>query len=324
MLDTSRPASRILALLELLQERPGISGPEISERLDVSSRTVRRYIVTLQDMGIPVEPSAGRAGGYALRKGFRLPPLMFSADEALGLAMALLTTQTPGKPGLPEPVAQALAKIERVLPEELVERIETIRSEALFPATPEWAGNIFPQPGVMATLAQARLTGQRVWFRYGRPTGDETAREVDPYGLGNVNGRWYLHGYCHLRKDKRTFRIDRIRRVDLLPQRFEMPADLDVIKAIQESLALSWQEWKIELIIKHPYPEVADEIPPHFAVLTELPDGTTRLQASSSSLEWFAARMCSMAFEMEIVSPPELRAAVKAHAERLLRAATSD
>ena len=137
MLDTSRPASRILALLELLQERPGISGPEISERLDVSSRTVRRYIVTLQDMGIPVEPSAGRAGGYALRKGFRLPPLMFSADEALGLAMALLTTQTPGNPGLPEPVAQALAKIERVLPEELVERIETIRSEALFPATPE-------------------------------------------------------------------------------------------------------------------------------------------------------------------------------------------
>ena len=115
MIDTSRPASRILTMLEILQDHPGISGPELSERLDVSSRTIRRYIVTLQDMGIPVEPTPGRSGGYALRPGFRLPPLMFSADEAVGLAMALLTTQV-NDCTLPEPVERALAKIERVLP----------------------------------------------------------------------------------------------------------------------------------------------------------------------------------------------------------------
>lgn len=327
MIDTSRPASRILALLELLQDRPGISGPELADRLDVSSRTVRRYIVTLQDMGIPVEPNVGRAGGYALRPGYRLPPLMFSADEALGLAMALLSTQNPGQAGLPEPVAQALAKIERVLPDELAARIETIRSEVLFPAVPEWGGNIFPQPGVMATLAQARLTRQRVWFRYGRPTGDESAREVDPYGIGNINGRWYLHGYCHLRKDTRTFRIDRIRRVDLLPQSFQMSEGLNVIRAIQESLALSWEEWKVEIIIRHPLEEVAEDVPAHFAVLEDLGDDGTRLRASSSNLDWFAARVLSLPFEMEIISPPELRQAARFHAERLLRAAggsTSD
>ena len=321
MLDTSRPASRILALLELLQDRPGISGPELADRLDVSSRTVRRYIVTLQDMGIPVEPNVGRSGGYALRPGFRLPPLMFSADEALGLAMALLTTRNPGQEGLPEPVAQALAKIERVLPADLAERIETVRSEVLFPTAPEWAGNIFPQPVVMATLAQARLTSQRVWFRYGRPTGDESAREVDPYGIGNVNGRWYLHGYCHLRQDKRTFRIDRIRRVNLLPTPFEMPAGLDVIRAIQESLALSWQDWQVEIIVKHPYCELLDEVPPHFAVLEDLGNECTRLRASTSNLDWFASRVLSLPFEMEIISPPELRDAAKHHAQRLMRAA---
>ena len=321
MLDTSRPASRILALLELLQDRPGISGPELAERLDVSSRTVRRYIVTLQDMGIPVEPNVGRAGGYALRPGFRLPPLMFSADEALGLAMALLTTRNPNQDGLPEPVAQALAKIERVLPPELTERIETVRSEVLFPTAPEWAGNIFPQPVVMATLAQARITRQRVWFRYGRPTGDESAREVDPYGIGNVNGRWYLHGYCHLRKDKRTFRIDRIRRVDLLPQKFEMPEGLDVIRAIQESLALSWQEWKVEVIVHRPICDVAEEVPPHFAVLEDLGENRTRMRASTSNLDWFASRILALPFEMQIISPPQLREAARIHAERLLRAA---
>lgn len=321
MLDTSRPASRILALLELLQDRPGISGPELADRLDVSSRTVRRYIVTLQDMGIPVEPNVGRAGGYALRPGFRLPPLMFSADEALGLAMALLTTRNPSQDKLPEPVAQALAKIERVLPPELAERIETVRSEVQFPVAPEWAGNIFPQPVVMATLAQARLTRQRVWFRYGRPTGDESAREVDPYGIGNVNGRWYLHGYCHLRQDKRTFRIDRIRRVDLLPKTFVMPDGLDVIKSIQESLALSWQDYQVEIIVKEEMCVVEEEVPPHFAVLEELGENRVRLRASTSSLDWFASRILSLPFEMEIVSPPELREAARHHAQRLLRAA---
>jgi len=321
MLDTSRPASRILALLELLQDHPGISGPELSERLDVSSRTVRRYIVTLQDMGIPVEPNVGRAGGYALRPGFRLPPLMFSADEALGLAMVLLTTQNPGQAGLPEPVARALAKIERVLPGELTERIETVRSEVNFPTAPDWVNVSFPQPGVLATLAQARLCRQRVWFRYGRPTGDESAREVDPYGIGNVNGRWYLHGFCHLRKAKRTFRIDRIRRVDLLPQNFEMPEDLDVIKAIQESLALSWENWQVELIVEHPICEVEEEVPPHFAVLEELAENRTRLRASTSNLDWFAARVLSLPFEMKILSPPELREAARNHAARLTRAA---
>lgn len=321
MLDTSRPASRILALLELLQDHPGISGPDLSERLDVSSRTVRRYIVTLQDMGIPVEPNVGRAGGYALRPGFRLPPLMFSADEALGLAMALLTIQHPAQTGLPEPVARALAKIERVLPDELTQRIETVRSEVNFPAAPDWNTVSFPQPAVLATLAQARLTRQRVWFRYGRPTGDESAREVDPYGIGNVNGRWYLHGYCHLRQDKRTFRIDRIRRVDLLPQTFDMPEGLDVIKAIQESLALSWQNWKVEMIVEHPICEVEEDVPPHFAVLEELTENSTRLRASTSNLDWFASRVLSLPFEMKIISPPELRQAARDHAARLLRAA---
>ncbi len=324
MIDTSRPASRILAMLEILQDHPGISGPELSERLDVSSRTIRRYIVTLQDMGIPVEPTPGRSGGYALAPGFRLPPLMFSADEAIGLAMALLMTQVTHDTKLPEPVARALAKIERVLPKELTERIATMRSEVAFTSPEEWNDVGFPQPGVLASLAQARLARQRVWFRYGRPSGDETAREVDPYGIGNVNGRWYLHGWCHLRNDTRTFRIDRIRRVDVLPKPFEMPENLDVIRAIQQSLALSWQDYKVELIIDGPLCDVEEYAPPHFAILEELPDGRTHLRASSSNLDYFAGRVLALPFPIEIVSPPELRTLARRHAERLWAAAGGD
>lgn len=320
-MDTTRPASRILSMLELLQDRPGISGPELSERLDVSTRTIRRYIVTLQDMGIPVEPTPGRTGGYALRPGFRLPPLMFSADEALGLAMALLSIPANRTSGLPAPVEAALGKIERVLPAELSSRIETIRSEVNFPDAADWNDAGFPQPAVLAALAQAKLSRQRVWFRYGRPTGDETAREVDPYGIGNVNGRWYLHGWCHLRKDRRTFRIDRIRRVDVLPAPFVMPENLDVIKAIQESLALSWQNWRVELELECPIAWAREEIPPTFAVLEELAPNRTRLIASSSNLNYLAARIAQFEWEMKIISPPELKTAIREHAARLQRAA---
>lgn len=319
MIDTSRPASRILTMLEILQDHPGISGPELSERLEVSSRTIRRYIVTLQDMGIPVEPTPGRSGGYALRPGFRLPPLMFSADEAVGLAMALLTTQVTDCV-MPEPVERALAKIERVLPPELSERIATMRSEVEFNVPEYWQNSGFPAPGVLASLAQARLTRQRVWFRYGRPTGDETAREVDPYGIGIVNGKWYLHGWCHLRNAKRTFRIDRIRRVDVLPTPFEMPEGLDVIRAIQDSLAMSWDDYKVEMIVSASLTCIEEFLPRHFAVLEELPDGRTLVKASSSSLHYFASRAFALPYPMEIISPPELVDIARDQAMRLLAA----
>lgn len=102
------PAARLLAVLELLQDRPGVNGPAIAERLGVSTRTVRRYIATLEDMGIPVAPSPGRLGGYRLLPGFRLPPLMFSADEAVGLAVALLATRATAYDDLPAAVGSAL------------------------------------------------------------------------------------------------------------------------------------------------------------------------------------------------------------------------
>lgn len=317
MLDTSRPASRILTVLELLQDHPGITGPQLAERLDVSGRTVRRYITTLQDMGVPVEPTTGRLGGYALRAGFRLPPLMFSAEEALGLAVALLATRPTQDAELPTPVANALAKIERVLPAELNERIESIRQSVAIPASTEYKTDAFPNPAILAQLAQANLMGRRVWFRYGRPDGDESAREVDPYGIVSMFGRWYLHGWCYLRNATRTFRIDRIRRVDILPQTFKCPEGLDVIKAVEGSLALSWAEHMIEVWIDAPIEEVRENVPTNLLVLEELQENKTRLRSSASSLEWFAWRLAQIPFPMTIIEPEELKSVMQKHAAHL-------
>src|SRR5207253_9212175 len=110
------PTTRVLSVLELLQAHQRLSGPDIAERLEVNPRTVRRYITMLQDLGIPVEAERGRYGAYRLRPGFKLPPLMFTEDEALALTLALLAARRLGLTSPAAAVEGPLAKIERVLP----------------------------------------------------------------------------------------------------------------------------------------------------------------------------------------------------------------
>lgn len=317
MLDTSRPASRILAVLELLQNRPGITGPQLADELEVSSRTVRRYITTLQDMGVPVETTTGRFGGYSLLPGFRLPPMMFSDDEALGLAMALLATRHTREMDLTPGVESALTKIERILPADLVGRMNALREGISYPETAELGRASFPDPTLLARLAQACLATKRVWIRYGRPNGEESARTVDPYGIGALFGRWYLHGWCHLRNEPRTFRIDRIRRIDVLDECFEPPAGIDVMDAIERSLALAWSEWHIRVEVEAPADAVRSFLPRHFAIVDPIDDARCLVRASSSDLEWFAWRLARIPHRMTVLEPAELRDVFRQHAAHL-------
>lgn len=318
MLDATRPTSRVLAMLELLQDRPGITGPVLADELGVTTRTIRRYVVTLQDMGIPVEPAAGRTGGYWLRPGFRMPPLMFSAEEAIGLAVALLNTRTSNTATLPTPVANALGKIERVLPRELANQIATIRDGFRMAENPWPESDAFPDPMVLATLIQGAMTHQRCWIRYGRADGDQTAREVEPYGVLAHYGRWYMHGWCHLRKGTRTFRVDRVRRIDLLPQRFDPPAGFDIEEAVTRSLALTRSGWNVEIVVDAAIETVAHFIMPPTALLEARSDGRTRLYCTTDNLDWFAWRISELPYPMTIVEPGELRTKLNTLGQRLL------
>ncbi len=152
-MDVSRPASRVLAVLEMLQNRPGVNGPTIAAELGVDTRTVRRYVATLAEMGIPVAATTGRHGGYRLMPGFRLPPLMFSADEAVGLAVALLATRAASD-DLPPVVASAFTKIRRVLPRDLAQQVQALHDVAVFPPQRSAPARGFPDPAVLAALAR--------------------------------------------------------------------------------------------------------------------------------------------------------------------------
>ena len=191
---------------------PAATGREISDRLGIDRRTVRRDIEALRGLGIPVEGQRGVGGGYAMRPGFRLPPLMLRDDEAVAVALGVVAAGRLGLAGSPESAATALEKIHRALPEQLRRRVQSLEATLDFTAA---ASAAVPVPADTAlVLAEAIRRRRRVRTSYRSFTGERTRRELSPYGLVVHSGRWYLAAHDHTRAELRTFRVDRMRRLD--------------------------------------------------------------------------------------------------------------
>src|SRR5215469_658270 len=212
------PTSRVLTVLELLQAQPSITGPELAARLEMDVRTVRRYISHLQDIGIPIEGTLGCHGGYRLRPGFKLPPLLFTEDEATAILLGLLGTSWLDIAQPTVAVEGALSKVFRVLPLTARERLKTMTEQVVFSSPQD---DIRPDISLLITLCEAIGQQQRVALQYRSPADEVTERRVEPYGLVGWDSHWYLVGYCCLREDHRVFRLDRIQRLETLPESFE-------------------------------------------------------------------------------------------------------
>src|SRR5947209_10578435 len=181
------PTTRVLTILELLQSRQQLSGPELAERLEVNTRTVRRYVTVLQDLGIPVESERGRYGAYRLRPGYKLPPLMFSDEEALAVVLGLLAARRLGLAVAAPAVEGALAKIERVLPASLRAQVQAVEGALTLDLPPSASP---PVGDTVILLGLAAQQTRQVWLRY-RSGEAETERVIDPYGIVYREGRWY-------------------------------------------------------------------------------------------------------------------------------------
>jgi len=120
------PSMRVLTVLELLQEHEEITGQELARHLEVSARTVQRYVARLQDLGVPVEGRRGVGGAYRLRPGYRLPPLMFTAQEATSVALGLQALHLLGLDSLTPATTGARSKLRRALPAALREQVQAL------------------------------------------------------------------------------------------------------------------------------------------------------------------------------------------------------
>ncbi len=240
----SKPTVRVLALLELLQSHGQLSGSELARRLEVDGRTLRRYIVALEELGIPISAERGRHGGYRLVAGFKLPPLMFSAEETLAVSLGLLAVRSLGLGESELALESAQAKLSRVMPVALRRRLVALRETASLDLARARAGT---SVAALATLAEAAQVRARVEFRYRDPQGAETLRQLDPYGLAYRNGCWYVSGFCHLRQALRSFRLDRLDAPRMLAERFERPADFDTLRHLRESFARMPRAYPVEI-----------------------------------------------------------------------------
>ena len=225
---------RLLTLLELLQVYRQLSAADIAERLEVSPRTVRRYITGLQDMGIPVEADRGPAGGYRLRRGFKLPPLMLTNDEALVTVIGLLVAQRLGLSASAPAVQGALAKLHRLLPDPQREQIQAMQDFVSLGLASVSRDNADAETILLMTSAARDRTS--IQLRYRSAADVVTDRLVDPYGVGFQSGHWYVVSWDHLRGAIRTFRIDRVVAADMTSETFQRPEHFDVIGQIQRAI----------------------------------------------------------------------------------------
>ena len=311
------PTIRVLTVLELLQARGRLTGPELAERLEVDLRTVRRYVTMLQDLGIPVEAERGRHGGYRLRPGFRLPPLLFTDDEALAIMLGLLAARRLGLVSSASTVEGALAKVERVLPQDVRARIAAVQQTATFDPV---RGVALPTAEMVMAVAAAVNDQRRVTLQYASAQGDATERNVDLYGLVHLMGRWYAPGYCHLRHDLRLFRLDRMSQITMLENTFQRPPHFEPLGFVQDALAVAPNAWHVEALLFTTLDAARREIPAHDAALEPVAEGVI-FRANVECLDGAARYLVRLGFRFEVRQPLELRAVMQEIALDLLRAA---
>jgi predicted DNA-binding transcriptional regulator YafY len=311
------PATRVLTLLELLQAREITGGAELAHALGVDRRTLRRYIVMLEEMGIPITTSQGRFGGYRVVPGFKLPPMIFSDDEALALAVGLMAARGLGLSETLPAVAAARSKLERVFPLKLKQRLTAVDgSVALELARP--AAVVDSQ--VLALLCSATQERRRVHMAYRSRGGEDTRRDFDPYGLVYREGRWYIVGHCHLRRGLRSFRLDRVTESRMLKETFERPEDFDALDYLRLSIAKIPRAHAIEVLLETDLATAQREVSWMFGVLEWTGEGVL-LRAQSESLDWAARELSRLSFDFKVRSPLALRTALGRVASRLQRLA---
>lgn len=312
MSHPEHPTTRLLAMLELLQAHHRLGGRDLARRLGVDERTVRRYAARLGELGVPVAAERGRHGGYRLMPGYKLPPLMLTDDEAAAVVLGLLAGRRLGLPG--HATESALAKVQRVLPAALRDHVQALRDTLGFTFAARDAAA--PDTGAVLALAGAARQRRRVRLRYRSWRGDDTERDLDPYGLVFHSGRWYVTGHDHRSGQTRTFRVDRVASAEPRPERFEPPADVDPVAHVTRSLAAVPYAHEIEVVLETTLAEARRAVPPSVGELTGR-DGAVVLTARAERLDGAARMLAGLGAPFVIRRPDALRGHVRDLARRL-------
>jgi predicted DNA-binding transcriptional regulator YafY len=314
-------SSRTLRLLSLLQTHRYWPGGELSDRLGVSPRTLRRDIDRLRELGYPVNASRGVDGGYQLAAGAALPPLVVDDEEAVALAVGLHAAAQGGVSGIEESAMRALTKVIQVMPQRLRRRVDALR-QATVPAT--WGTGPTVDAGLLTTVAQACRDEERLHFGYQARGGEQTTRQVEPHRLVPLGRRWYLVAYDLTRHDWRSFRLDRLTDPAVTRERFRprpLP-DEDAAAFIRRSIGAAAREHSVEVVV-HADADRVRAVVGQWATVAEEGPRRCRMTMAAPSLDWPAMALGAVSADFEVIGPPELTALLAEWGDRFRRSAPS-
>jgi predicted DNA-binding transcriptional regulator YafY len=315
----SQTSSRLLTLLSLLQGRRDWPGNELAGRLEVSGRTIRRDIERLRQLGYPVESLTGPAGGYRLRAGSAMPPLLLDDEEAIAIAVGLRTAARASVTGIEETAVRALVKLEQVLPAHLRRRVGALGSATF--TLPVSGPTVDPQH--LTAIAAACRDSECLRFAYRSRDGTDSRREVEPHSLVNHGRRWYLVAWDLRREDWRTFRIDRLAKPASTGVRFVprgLPAQ-DAAAYVEQSITGAPNRFEALVTLHAPAEEIASRVPAYWGAIAPIDAHTCQYRTGDDDLGWLALRIAMLGVDFEVREPPELIDHLRALAVRLRRAA---
>ena len=314
----SETTSRVLQLLGLLQSRRVWSGDDLAARLGVTTRSVRRDVERLRELGYPVAASRGHGGGYQLGAGAALPPLLLDPDEAVAMAVCLRLAAGGSVAGVGESALRALSKLDQVMPRRLRSQVSVVH-EATITLT-SGAPESVVEPDVLMTLARASRDREHVTAGYVDRSGTATRRRLEPYQLVTTGRRWYLLAFDRDRQDWRSLRLDRMSDVTAVGTTFAARDAPDAAAYVRRSISTSPYRY----VARIRYHAPVDIVAPHFPagsvdIEADGPDATI-VTAGADDPRAMVPWLAMVDADFEILESPELADAMVAMAARMRRA----
>jgi predicted DNA-binding transcriptional regulator YafY len=296
-------AERLLKLLALLEGRIDWTAVELARRLEVTTRTVRRDITRLRDLGYPVEAMAGPGGGYRLGAGGKMPPLLLDDEEAVAVALGLRVAATSAVGGIEEASLSAMTKLEHVLPPRLKTRLEDITE-----ATVSVPGLPLPEieQASLAVASAATRARERIRFDYVDARERRSERHVEPLRVVHTGRRWYLVGFDLDRDDWRTFRLDRLSSVWRTGMRSARRETPDPVELVQRGIAVEMWQHRARVVLDVDVDRARRTIAGTVGTLEPIDESSSLLLIGADEVGWIARYLLSLPFGFTVEEPGEL------------------
>jgi predicted DNA-binding transcriptional regulator YafY len=301
-------ATRLITLIFLLQNRPNQKASQLAEKLGVSVRTLHRYFGMLDEMGVPVYSERGPYGGFSLVRGYKMPPLVFTLEEAVAVVLGTGIVEEMWGDLYREAARGALAKLENLLPDEQLREVAWARRSLV--TTGMNRSDLKALTPLLEKLRRAIREHRSVTMNYqSSQLPHPIQRGLDPYGLVHRWGWWYVIGLCHVHQEIRTFRVDRISEIALSDIAFSQSPDFNLQAYLKNELQ-SQPQVIARLRFEPAFADILAGNHSYWETIEEKSDGAVEVTFPSPTLEWAASTTLSYGPAVEVLEPHELRVMV--------------